>query len=584
MRKQSKLTLTTAALALSGMAWVGVGLPSYVHAEERAMTAASTVSQGEITQARQAVAKATNAVLNKDWNNLTSALSDNDRQRIQSQWSNVNTSDLDARIDRIAQAWKQKYGTDFQISDPNVALTGFHLAPAGSSSAMANPDRTTAGEPTASGTAFNPAAGSTSDSARTASGQVSAQPTGGLTSDPNRSQDTSAAAGFKESDPTNPDSPMVKESTPSKPLQARTDDSTPHDTNTQASNKTVYGTPGNDANRAGASASANESSRMNASSDATAQTASGQASARPSGGSSDQSPAVTGTMGTHDTAGQRGLPGGDRAFDPNTPSDRMTTLGDRTGNAQDRNQNTAAAPGTLGTRDTIGQRGNPDANRAFDPAANARRDDDGSTASGSASVGGASASASVGANADQNENAVDGSRTNVATGSFADQQGTADRIGGRDRPAPSVDVTGAAAHNNSANAQTAREDLARSAGEGTGGDMSAATGGAAGLDGARTAGYGNTGSQQRAVLLAPAADAQQQPAEVALIRDGASSGFRLDVPDSVDAQRLHDNLARNLDQVAQMQAQWPSDVNEAYRNVSRQVVAALYDTGNNSHR
>jgi hypothetical protein len=54
-------------------------------------------------------------------------------------------------------------------------------------------------------------------------------------------------------------------------------------------------------------------------------------------------------------------------------------------------------------------------------------------------------------------------------------------------------------------------------------------------------------------------------------------GWKFDVPNTLTAQKLHDNLVANLSYLDQHKAELPSDINEAYRHVTHAVVAALYD-------
>jgi hypothetical protein len=55
------------------------------------------------------------------------------------------------------------------------------------------------------------------------------------------------------------------------------------------------------------------------------------------------------------------------------------------------------------------------------------------------------------------------------------------------------------------------------------------------------------------------------------------SGWKFDIPNTIDAQRLYDNLVANLGYVNSHMDQLPSDVNGGYREVAHAVVAAIYD-------
>lgn len=53
--------------------------------------------------------------------------------------------------------------------------------------------------------------------------------------------------------------------------------------------------------------------------------------------------------------------------------------------------------------------------------------------------------------------------------------------------------------------------------------------------------------------------------------------WRVDVPDNVDGQMLHDGLFRQLTSFEQKKDQWPADVNEGYRMFTHSVLMAIYD-------
>jgi len=56
-----------------------------------------------------------------------------------------------------------------------------------------------------------------------------------------------------------------------------------------------------------------------------------------------------------------------------------------------------------------------------------------------------------------------------------------------------------------------------------------------------------------------------------------AGGWKFDVPNTLTAQRLYDNLVNNLGTLDRARDQWPSDENEAYRRFTQAVVAAMYD-------
>jgi len=55
--------------------------------------------------------------------------------------------------------------------------------------------------------------------------------------------------------------------------------------------------------------------------------------------------------------------------------------------------------------------------------------------------------------------------------------------------------------------------------------------------------------------------------------------WKIDLPDNVDGQKLYDNVLKHLTMVDDDRANWPADVNEAYRTVTRHMMMALFDTG-----
>jgi len=56
-----------------------------------------------------------------------------------------------------------------------------------------------------------------------------------------------------------------------------------------------------------------------------------------------------------------------------------------------------------------------------------------------------------------------------------------------------------------------------------------------------------------------------------------AGGWKFDVPNTLTAQRLYDNLVNNLGTLDRSRDQWPADVNEAYRRFTQAVVASMYD-------
>jgi len=91
----------------------------------------------------------------------------------------------------------------------------------------------------------------------------------------------------------------------------------------------------------------------------------------------------------------------------------------------------------------------------------------------------------------------------------------------------------------------------------------------------------------------PAADANRNDAgrNMATVRIAAShglpaldvpfiheaGGWKIDIPDSVDANKFKSNISAALMDINSKQAQWPADADEAYRHVTHRVLTALFD-------
>jgi hypothetical protein len=87
------------------------------------------------------------------------------------------------------------------------------------------------------------------------------------------------------------------------------------------------------------------------------------------------------------------------------------------------------------------------------------------------------------------------------------------------------------------------------------------------------ANQGNLGNAAQA-----AAGAMQNDLVVPFIHE-MPDAWKIDVPDSIDGQRLYDNLLKHVTMFDEDRANWPADVNEAYRTASRHVLAAVMETG-----
>jgi hypothetical protein len=90
----------------------------------------------------------------------------------------------------------------------------------------------------------------------------------------------------------------------------------------------------------------------------------------------------------------------------------------------------------------------------------------------------------------------------------------------------------------------------------------------------------------------PAADADKNDRDFASVKIAASHGkpevsvplvyekargWKIDIPDSVDSNKLRDNVQNALTHCDEMKDKWPSDVNDAYRGVSHAILLSLMD-------
>ena len=71
--------------------------------------------------------------------------------------------------------------------------------------------------------------------------------------------------------------------------------------------------------------------------------------------------------------------------------------------------------------------------------------------------------------------------------------------------------------------------------------------------------------------------AMSKELDVPMIHELPSS-WRIDVPDNVDGQMLENHLLNCLTKFDENKANWPSDVNEAYRLATRHVMGAIMQT------
>jgi len=55
--------------------------------------------------------------------------------------------------------------------------------------------------------------------------------------------------------------------------------------------------------------------------------------------------------------------------------------------------------------------------------------------------------------------------------------------------------------------------------------------------------------------------------------------WKIDIPDNIDGQKLHDNLLKHMTMFDEDRANWPADKNDAYREATRHVMEALMESG-----
>jgi len=125
---------------------------------------------------------------------------------------------------------------------------------------------------------------------------------------------------------------------------------------------------------------------------------------------------------------------------------------------------------------------------------------------------------------------------------------------------------------------------ANTGGSGAYSDRSAANSGNSSDTGTQANRSGSANGTAQGMNMATAIIPQGQglpQVNVNLVRE---SGDRwcIDLPDSVDAQQLQDNLVRHLTMINQDKSSWPADANDAYLLVSHHVMAALTDTNTGS--
>jgi len=56
-----------------------------------------------------------------------------------------------------------------------------------------------------------------------------------------------------------------------------------------------------------------------------------------------------------------------------------------------------------------------------------------------------------------------------------------------------------------------------------------------------------------------------------------AGGWKIDVPDTVDAAKLRDNVQAALTDIDEKKADWPADADEAYRHATHRILVAIFD-------
>lgn len=88
-----------------------------------------------------------------------------------------------------------------------------------------------------------------------------------------------------------------------------------------------------------------------------------------------------------------------------------------------------------------------------------------------------------------------------------------------------------------------------------------------------------TGDKRLATVVLPADREQRlEPVTLRLADEGTLvTDWRVNCPDTLTAQKLHDNLNARLSALVQQKDQWPAEPRDAYRIVTHQILASLAD-------
>ncbi len=90
------------------------------------------------------------------------------------------------------------------------------------------------------------------------------------------------------------------------------------------------------------------------------------------------------------------------------------------------------------------------------------------------------------------------------------------------------------------------------------------------------AGVASAKGEKRDTATVHIVESHGMPAlDVPLVKE--LTGWRIDIPDSVDAAKLRSNVLTALTEIGDKKDQWPADVDDAYRHVTHRVLCAIFD-------
>lgn len=92
----------------------------------------------------------------------------------------------------------------------------------------------------------------------------------------------------------------------------------------------------------------------------------------------------------------------------------------------------------------------------------------------------------------------------------------------------------------------------------------------------QTAADRNLNDPGRNVATVMIPESHGKPAlQIPLIHE--AGGWKIDIPDTVDSNKLRDNVQAALTHCDQMKDKWPADEKEAYRGITHSVLSAIFD-------